>query len=236
MLQRWCNSANLRRNQIESGLDLTFNEIFKPAFINQIAALKPKSILEVGAGTGHLSKELSQFNYKITAIEPSYGMFTVAGDVLSGCQVSLINCALRDLPLSQKYNLVFSNLVAHVVDDLPSFLSLIAIHLDKGGHFLFSIPHPCFYNEYKKLFGAEYSYMEHMAKNVSFHISLDNKNEITNVPYFHRPLSTYINSLIRAGFSVDNFEEIYPDKVTQIKYGSLWKTPRYCIFTCKKFL
>src|SRR4030066_1454906 len=110
MPHRWCNSANLRRQQIESGLDLTFNEVLKPAFTKFITGLNPKSILEVGAGTGHLSKELSQYNFEITAIEPSSGMYKVAADVLSGTNVNLINRTLFDLPLTKKYDLVFSNL------------------------------------------------------------------------------------------------------------------------------
>lgn len=234
MPKRWCDSANLRREQIESGLDVTFNEIFKPAFRDRISALNPKHILEVGAGTGHLSKELSQFNWEVTAIEPSLGMFKVAANVLSGSNVNLINCASYDLPFSKKYDVIFSHLVAHVVDDLPRFLLSIATHLNSGGHLLFSIPHPCFYNDYKKFFGAEYNYMRPIAKNVSFYISLDKDNEISGVPYHHRPLSNYINCLIGAGFSLESFDETYPNDDVQAKYSSPWKTPRYCIFVCKK--
>ena len=54
MPNRWCDSAELRRSQIESGLDLTFNEVFKPIFVEKISSLNPARILEVGAGTGHL--------------------------------------------------------------------------------------------------------------------------------------------------------------------------------------
>ena len=234
MPHRWCNSANLRRQQIESGLDLTFNEVLKPAFTKFITGLNPKSILEVGAGTGHLSKELSQYNFEITAIEPSSGMYKVAADVLSGTNVNLINRTLFDLPLTKKYDLVFSNLVAHIVDNLDSFLLSIAIHLDSSGYLLFSIPHPCFYNEYKQFFGCDYNYMRSVSKNVTFNITKDPDNNISDVPYNHRPLSTYINCIAQSGFSLGYFEEIYPDEEIQRKYGTPWKSPRYCIFMCKK--
>lgn len=235
MPNRWCDSAELRRKQIDSGLDLTFNEVFKPFFNKAISELRPKRILEVGAGTGHLAKEISQLGCEITAIEPSNGMFRVAKDVLSDSEVNVKNCSSNDLPFTEKYDAVFSHLVAHVVDDILKFFSSIAIHLDIGGHLLFSIPHPCFYNDYKNFFGAEYSYMQAMMKTVSFYISLDKENEIYGVPYHHRPLSIYINSLNAAGFVLVKFEEIYPDEDIQAKYGSAWDTPRYCVFTCRKF-
>lgn len=234
MPQRWCNSAKLRRSQIESGLDLTFNEVFKPIFINRIAALNPDTILEVGAGTGHLSKELSMYPYKITALEPSPGMFKEAADVLDSSGVTIKKCTSFELEQTNKYDLAFSHLVAQVTDDLQGFFESIASHLKSGSHFLFSIPHPCFYNDYKRFFGAEYNYMRSSTKSVSFHITKDSNNEISDVPYHHRPLSVYIDSLVSAGFSVEGFDEIYPDIDIQLKYGAPWETPRYCMFICEK--
>lgn len=234
MPHRWCNSAELRRTQIESGLDLTFNEVFKPILIERISTLAPHFLLEVGAGTGHLSKELSVLDCEITAIEPSKGMYDVAVEVLSNSNVNLINCTSFDLQKSMAYDVAFSHLVAHAVDDLFGFFTSIGKHLNSGAHFIFSIPHPCFYNEYKKFFGSEYNYMEPMLKNVSFNITKDTKNAITGVPYHHRPLSSYINTLIESGFALDGFDEIYPDDEVQEKYGERWESPRYCVFTCKK--
>ena len=234
MPQRWCNSAELRRSQIESGLDLTFNEVFKPIFIQRVTSLNPSRVLEVGAGTGHLSKALSCFGIEITAIEPSNGMFTVATDVLRDSNVSLKNCTSFELEESTKFEVAYSHLVAHVVENLLDFFLSISRHLESGSHFLFSTPHPCFFNNYKKIFGDEYSYMEPLAKNISFNITKDPKNKISDVPYHHRPLSHYINSLVNAGFAIDGFDEIFPSLEIQQKYGAPWEEPRYCIFICKK--
>ena len=234
MPHRWCNSAELRRVQIESGLDLTFNEVFKPIFLEHISGLHPSRVLEVGAGTGHLSKELSYLGFHVTAIEPSRGMFEVATDVLRGCNVNLINCTSFDLPESDKFDIAYSHLVAHVIEDLLNFLNSISRHLVVGSHLIFSIPHPCFYNNYKKLFGDEYGYMKPMSKNVSFNITRDPVNAITDVPYHHRPLSDYINTLIKAHFVIDRLDEIFPTQEIQNKYGAKWNEPRYCIFMCRK--
>jgi len=234
MPNRWCNSALIRKKQIESGIDLTFNEVFKPILTQRICSLEPINVLEVGAGTGHLSKELSNCGCSITAIEPSKGMYDVAIEVLSNTDVILLNCTSYDLQKTQVFDVAFSHLVAHVVDDLYGFFQSVGRHLESDGHFIYSIPHPCFYNDYKNLFGTEYSYIKPMTKNISFTITKDSKNAISGVPYHHRPLSNYINTLVKAGFALDGFDEIYPDGEIQKMYGDPWQTPRYCIFMCKK--
>lgn len=234
MPHRWNNIAQLRRTQIGSGLDITFNEVFLPLFEGKVASLQPLSMLEVGAGTGHLSKALSCNRQGITAIEPSEGMFGVAKEVLEGTGVNLINCSLEDLAINGGYEMAVSHLVAHVVPDMPKFFGDIANHLKTSGHFVFTIPHPCFYNGYKNIFGSEYRYMEQASREISFTITKDPSNEIAGVPYHHHPISEYINTLVSKGFAIDGFEETWPTKVIQMKYGGEWKEPRYCMFVCKK--
>lgn len=234
MHRNWDSCANIRKAQIESGTDLTFSEVFVPLYTEAISAIRPKNILEVGAGTGHLSRALSAQNYEMTVIEPSLGMYTVAKDVLSHSQVKLLNCTINDLPVSEEFDLVFSHMVAQVVENLGDFLFSTAAHVRRKGFLLLSIPHPCFYNSYKKFFGPEYQYMVPMYKNVSFHISLDRHNEISNVPYYHRPLSYYINALVSAGFVLYGFQEVFPKNEVQTRYGALWESSRYCLFKCKR--
>ncbi len=231
---RWCDSAVLRKRQIESGDDLTFNLVFKPWVRQTVLAVSPGSVLEVGAGTGHLSKDLAEHVEQMTAIEPSNGMFNIAAEVLEDTGVNLINCSSYDLAVSSRFDVVVSNMVLQAVDNVFEFLISVSRHMGSGGHFVFSIPHPCFYNEYKGFFGSEYKYMEEMQKEVSFSISLDPENTIANVPYHHRPLSEYFHCLKRAGFTVDNFEEVFPPEEVQDMYGEVWDTPRYCGFVCKK--
>lgn len=230
---RWCSQAELRSKQIESGLDLTFSEVFLPIYLGKVRGLRPHSLLEVGSGTGHLSLALKGEVPNLTSIEPSQGMFQKAVQVLEGSGVKLMNCTAQDLPKSGTYDMVISHLVAHVVHDLRGFLASIREVLEKGGVFVFSVPHPCFYNEYKRLFAlGEYQYMTEQFKEISFSITNDPSNKIEGVPYHHRPLSGYFSAIRNAGLFVSGFEEIFPCQETQEKYGALWNNPRYCLFAC----
>lgn len=234
MPNSWCNVAQIRREQIEQGIDITFNKVFKPYFIEIISKLSPNNILEIGSGTGHLSKELDSLGFDITAIEPSEKMYAISKEVLATSNVKLELCSSFSFESDISYSLALSHLVAHTVPDLSAFYNSAIKHLTKNGMFIFSIPHPCFYNEYKKIFHNEYKYMNCIHKKISFYITNDTINEITDVPYYHRPLSMYINKLIQSGFTIEYFEEIYPNTNIQNLYKSEWNAPRYCLFICKK--
>ena len=191
-------------------------------------------IIEVGAGTGHLSKALRNQGFAVTAVEPSQGMYKVACEVLSGENVRLLNCSLAEMEPAQSFDLAVSHLVAQTVDDLSSFFVSMQAHLRQGGYLMFSIPHPCFYNSYKRFFGDEYNYMKPMSKEVSFSITKDPENVICGVPYHHRPLADYINTAVASGLVLVRFHEVYPPTEVQEEYGEAWEAPRYCVFVCKK--
>jgi hypothetical protein len=76
--------------------------------------------------------------------------------------------------------------------------------------------------------------MTPISKDVSFSISNDKSNEITGVPYHHRPLSAYINTIVESGFAIDGFDEIFPEEQVQRLYPEFWEYPRYCLFSCRK--
>ncbi|STX28464.1 methyltransferase [Legionella beliardensis] len=234
MPRRWNNAANLRKRQIESGLDITFSCIFMPIFVKLIKEAKPHKVLEIGAGTGHISKELSKFDFEIVALEPSDGMYKVANQVLLDSGVSLLRSQIEDLDSSKKFEVIFSHMVAHVIDNIDEFFKNISMHLYPNSTFIFSIPHPCFYNSYKKILDDNtYNYMNEISQEISFSISKDKENLITNVPYHHRPLSFYINTLSKNKLILKKLVEIYPTDEIQMLYGSFWHEPRYCLFICE---
>lgn len=233
MSNHWNHYAEIRKNQIETGLDITFTEVFKPIYINIVNDLKPKNILEIGGGTGHLALALSKVNSEISVIEPSSGMHNVAIKTLAKSKVILSNASLEEFAPVEGYDLIISHMVVHTVKNLELFYNNVIEHLNPNSTFVFSIPHPCFFNNYKKILDQNYSYMNAKYQEISFSISKDPDNLITNVPYYHRPLSHYINTLSQNSLSLKFLNEIFPSEEIQMLYGALWEEPRYCIFICK---
>jgi trans-aconitate methyltransferase len=231
MPERWDKIADIRHRQIESGIDITFSEVFLPYYAKLVGSLQPTSLLEVGCGTGHLSAALEKAVPSVVALEPSSGMHRVAQDVLRGTRVELLNFSIQDYRANRSFEMIISHMCAQVVDDLDSFLGSITSHMNGQSLLAVTIPHPCFYNEYKRLFApGDYKYMCESRKTISFTITRDPLTRITGIPYSHRPLSTYFAHFKSYGLRVVNFEEIFPEPRIQGLYTAKWDAPRYCVF------
>jgi SAM-dependent methyltransferase len=230
MPERWNKAAALRREQIESGLDITFNQVFVPYYLERVKALRPRKVLEVGCGTGHLSVRLIAACSYLEALEPSPGMHAIAKDILRNSPVELHNTAIEGFRSKHRFDLVVSHLCAQVVADIDAFCSACAATLAPHGRFLFSLPHPCFWNDYKEFFPREnYRYMEEQFASVTLRITKDPDRPITGIPYYHRPLGRYITALNKCGLALTDLDEIVPSKKIQNLYGEEWRFPRYCV-------
>ncbi len=230
MPQRWNKAAQLRKEQIESGLDITFNRVFVPHFEKCIEAEAPRSVLEVGCGTGHLSTKLVQICPDVEALEPSPGMYAVAAEVLAGSGVALHHVSVEQFKSDRKYDVVLSHLCGHVVSDVDSFFRSCAALVAPSGSFVLSLPHPCFWNEYKQVFAREdYRYMQEQFASTLLSITKDPSRPIDGIPFHHRPLSRYLKALHGCGMALTAMDEIIPSRVIQAEYGAEWLFPRYCV-------
>ncbi len=235
MPNRWNQNAAIRRRQIDAGLDLTFTKLFVPFYVDLVKQISPASLLEVGCGTGHLAAALSPHVNFVVALEPSSGMHEVASQVLSDTSVQLEPVSIEDLRGQTSFDLIVSHLCAQVVADLTSFFAAVLCHMHLQSRFVFSIPHPCFYNDYKRLIPSEeYEYMKEMERTISFTITKEPNAPISGVPYHHRPLHLYFSALAAHGLCVFRFQEIYPSPEVEQEYGAVWRVPRYCTFQCEK--
>ena len=230
MIHRWNEAAKIRKEQIESGKDITFSKVFVPLFREFLGVIRPARALEIGGGTGHLALNLKEFCKDLYVIEPSSGMYNVAQSVLFDSNVKLIQETSYNFNVECNFDLAYSHLCAHTTKNINSFLDSIRRLLRKDGRFIYSIPHPVFY-EIDRGNQAQ-DYMAEWSALVDLEISLDKENPIKSIPYVHRSLSKYINATIDAGFSIQELIEVWPRKNVMRKYNIPWKGPRYCVFIC----
>jgi SAM-dependent methyltransferase len=206
--------------------------VFLPLYEQMLTRLAPPSVLEVGCGTGHLSLMASSLGFPTTALEPSEGMHAEAVQVLRKSAATVVNARIEDFK-EGPFGVVLSHLCAQTVKDVVPFFRACAQRLGMDGTFTFSIPHPCFYNAYKRLIPeAEYVYSRCTDTEVSFAITAEPGVVFDGVPYHHRPLSSYVAALKQAGLSVRELIEPWPSPAVQALYGRHWDTPRYCVFVC----
>lgn len=226
----WTSIARLRQQQIESGSDLTFTRVFVPYFAKAVRAAGGSRLIEVGCGTGHMLLALHSLVQYAAGIDSSRGMVDVARETLRETNAPVILSRIEDLFTSDKFDIAISHLSLQAIEDLSSVVRATRRLLTLDGHFVFSIPHPCFWNSYQHFVpDDEYDYM-----NVTRVIApLSVRGEFVGmVPYMHRPLSEYFRILHNAQLSVSLLDEIVPEPEIELLYGERWVNPRYAVFHC----
>jgi SAM-dependent methyltransferase len=230
----WEEAANIRLEQIESGLDISFSEIFLPVFEDYVMNKSFRRLIDVGTGTGHMAKAVSKYVEFVVAIELSPGMHAVAKEVLAATSVELINISSFDYKPKEEFDLVISHMCSHTTPDINKFIKSLYNLVSTNGEIMISVPHPCFYENFKEYFGGNFSYIEELSSNVTLDISLDKERLMPNIPFYHRSLGCYMRAFKDAGLVVTDIVEPWPSKEVINMYLKPWKYPKYCFFILKK--
>jgi SAM-dependent methyltransferase len=157
-------------------------------------------------------------------------MHAVAAEVLADSEVVLHHVSAEKFKSNRKFDVVLSHLCGHVVADLDSFFRSCAAFVAPSGSFILSLPHPCFWNEYRRVFPTEdYRYMQEAFASTTLYITKDPNRPIEAMPFHHRPLSRYLNALHGCGMALKSLDEIVPSKAVQAEYDAEWLFPRYCV-------
>ena len=64
----WDRIAQRRQNQIELGMDLSFRYILLPSVTRLLHACDLERVLDLGCGTGGLTKELAELSTEVLAL------------------------------------------------------------------------------------------------------------------------------------------------------------------------
>ncbi len=131
-------------SEIAGIYDLLFEDIdyeewaLYVAKILNFAPIPVKRILEVGCGTGNLTRELVKLGYEVVGVDVSEGMLEVARKKVPG--VRFVRADVRDLALGEEYDAVVStfdslnNLLTE--EDLALAFRRIKEHLKPRGIFV----------------------------------------------------------------------------------------------------
>jgi SAM-dependent methyltransferase len=163
-------------------------------------------------------------------IDSSKGMVRVARETLKATNVSVTLGRAEDFYTADTFDIVISHLSLQAIESLSPLMTAIRRLLSPDGCFVFSIPHPCFWNSYQRFIPDEkYNYM--VVTRVVAPLSV--RGEFVGmVPYIHRPLSKYFQFLREAQLSVALLEEIVPEPEIELLYQDRWVSPRYAVFHC----
>ena len=193
-------------------------QIVYPAILAEIKELKGKSVLDFGCGVGGLTRQLGDAEL-VVGLDPSE-MINLAekmeqdhpiGNVYHKTNLSM----LKDRFLG-KFDIIVSNAVLTEVPDLTKTLKDLFDVMKQNGRLIFTIRHPCL------LPPGTWSSMRIPVDSVrNEDLILTKKNYFAEGPYVlsaeghfldgaithHYTLSTYINTLIQLGFTIEKVFE-----------------------------
>lgn len=220
-----CMSQNIFDNEVffEKYQELRKNEanynnlVEQPAMKKLLPDLNGKTVLDLGCGYGHNCIEfILRGATRVVGIDISSSMLNVAIKENSHENIKYIQMDMSEIStLTQKFDLIYSSLAIHYVEDYKKLLHDIKLLLNEDGILLYSQEHP---NTTAPKKGCAWTKDEYGNKLFS-HLSdymYGGKRQITwlnnYIEKYHRTMSEIINTLIEENFIIKEMIEPIPDE------------------------
>lgn len=216
-----------------------------PCIQEMLPDLKGKAVLDLGCGTGRFTFLLEKLQTrKITGMDISQNMLDIAKRKAAerNSQAEFIKGNVSDLDIGGKYDFVFSSTVTHYIKDLYGLFAKIYAVLNKRCFCVISVMHPVYTAQYPVNKGDVFPeddewIVRYLDKRERSYIQpwIEYNDEIENYlsSCFHHTLGDYLNSIIKAGFSLVEIREPGPPEKWKeeqpLRYNAFIETPSYMI-------
>lgn len=237
----WDAVAQLRSEQIESGVDVSYTRVLVPAVLALLDGLPVPRIVDVGCGTGYLTRLLALRAEYVDATDPSLESIRIARSRHAAANISYHHQDIESFARATErgdYHVAVANMTLMCVSDLAAGLTAIADLLTPGGRLVATIPHPAHWPRYAG-YASQPWYIPRIANYGEIKISWPYKvstddREGAEVIHYLRSLMFYSLAFESAGMYIECIRELFPDSETEKLYPAPWKFPRYLAFRARK--
>ncbi|MGM0903688.1 MAG: class I SAM-dependent methyltransferase [Bacillota bacterium] len=192
---------------------VTYNDfVEQPAIKSLITSLKGKSVLDLGCGDGRFAKYcIDNVATNVVGVDISSKMIEQARVQNMHENIKYLCMPIEDLDLpNEKYDLIISSLAIHYIEDYSALLKKVYALLHNKGEFIFSMEHPIVTarKEMNNWVKDDDGNRLHWALD-DYHVEGKREQQwyINGVIKYHRTVSTLINGLIEAGFTIEKIIE-----------------------------
>ncbi len=206
--------------------------------------IKDKTILDIGCGTGWLTKRLAKKAKQVVAIDNSKYFIDIAKKANPVKNTVYLTLEAEKIDkLKEKFDLIISSFTLQLVTPVKTLLSVLKkchAKLKDQGHIVILVPHPCFINQNNRAyntytFPTKFNYFTNPQK---YFVKLKSiKGEVKFAGNFYK-LSTYTKLFKQAGFVITDITEPEVTKSLLKKYPKLWSLelvkPFYILFSLSK--
>lgn len=124
---------------------LNANELIEiPEIKAMLPNVKNKTVLDLGCGAGGMSRFFAEKGAKkVVGLDVSQNMLSLAKQLTTQDSVEFIQLPMEQLSkIKQKFDIVFSSLAFHYIENFKKLIKDISNLLNSGGVLLFSQEHP----------------------------------------------------------------------------------------------
>lgn len=183
-------------------------------FKSLLPELRSKSVLDLGCGFGwHCRFAREQQASIVTGVDISEKMLVKARMQTDDPAISYLQMPIEDIDFAEsQFDVVISSLAFHYIESFEAVCRKVHHCLKDGGAFIFSVEHPIFTSRQEQ----DWHY-DNLGTRLHWpvdHYQSEGLRETAfltaGVMKYHRTISTYINDLIGAGFSLKAVKEPMP--------------------------
>lgn len=178
-----------------------------------------KTVLDLGCGFGwHCIYAAEHGAKKVVGIDLSERMLAEAKQKTTSEVISYEQKAIEDVEVEpEAYDVVLSSLAIHYVASYQDICKKVHTNLKTNGKFIFSVEHPVFTAEGKQdWYTDEAGNKLHWPVDHYFDESIRTTNFLgKEVHKYHRTITTYIQTLLKNGFQINNVIE--PEPAPELK-------------------
>lgn len=178
--------------------------------------MKNKSVLDLGCGFGwHCRYAREQQASSVIGVDISEKMLQKAREKTDDPAISYIQMPIEEIDFSNgQFDVVLSSLAFHYIQSFREVCKKVYDSLKPEGSFVFSVEHPIFTSrDEQDWYYDDKGNRLHWAVD---HYQSEGIRETTfltnNVIKYHRTISTYLNDVMKAGFTISAVEEPIPSE------------------------
>lgn len=203
-LARWNQAADIYA-RTAGGDDDSFYRRMAPFLWQQFGDVTDRSVLDLGCGHGWLAARLHQAGAQVTGVDGSVALIDIARSRHPEIEFQ-VHDLTTGLPSTQRtYDRIVSHMVLMDIPALDPLLADAASCLRPDGVFVFSLLHPCFFDQPPTQDPATGMWHRH----VRGYLQHEQRwiESFGGHTHYHRPLAWYVDRLTSHGLAVTGLHE-----------------------------
>lgn len=218
----WERHADWWQDGFTAGVDPEYEEQILPLAADHLSGAA--RVLDVGTGEGQVARLTSSMGADVVGLDPTWNQVRVAAERGAGPHYLGAGAAALPFP-DARFDVVIACLVFEHITDVDAAIAEVARVLEPGGRFLFFLNHPLLQTPDSGWIDDQFVDPPEQYWRVGAYLreaaTIEEVEKGVHIPFIHRPLSRYVNTLTDNGLVVTRMEEPGPPP------GFLARAPEY---------